>query len=332
MRLRRTASLVVPALLLPALVACGSTKVGYGDATTTGFEGVTISGAPGKAPEVKWKSGIAYPSKTVAKTLVKGSGAAVASGDSVSANIWIGDGTTKLQAYSDYANGQPETLTLSKLGEEWKTILKGAHYGDRIAAVVASDKLLGAAGNPEMGIGTKDSLLVIIDLVEKTTPEPSPSASPTTPAVPALKAPKGKTVAAPAWAPKPVLSGGPTSAPTGMSFQGVPKPKKNGPLKKAYLIKGTGATVQASDKITINYFGTLYNGKKPFDQSYTGAPLASQPLAGFVEGWKKGLVGVPVGSRVLLQVPPALGYGAQGKGSVPPNATMYFVVDVLGIG
>ena len=326
MRLRRTASLVVPALLLPALVACGSSKVGYGDATTTGFEGVTISGALGKAPDVKWKSGIAYPSKTVTKTLVKGSGAAVGSADSISANIWIGDGTTKLQAYSDYANGQPETLTLSKLGDEWKTILKGAHYGDRIAAVVASDKLLGEAGNPEMGIGTKDSLLVIVDLIKKTTPEPSPSASPTTPA---LTAPKGKAVAAPAWAPKLTLSGGPTSSVSGMTFQGLPKPKKNGPLKKAILIKGTGAKVKATDTLTTNYFGTLYNAKTPFDESYTKTPY-THALAEMIEGWKQALVGVPVGSRVVLQVPPSLAYGKEEKPGIPPQSTLYFVLDILG--
>jgi peptidylprolyl isomerase len=311
-------------------VACGSTKVGYGDATTAGFDGVTISGAPGKAPTVSWKKEIAYPSSTQVKTLVKGSGAAVQPGDSVSADIWIGDGTTKLQAYSDYANGQPETLTVSQLGPEWKKILKGAHYGDRIAAIVGSDKLLGAAGNPSMGIGTQDSLVVVVDLLSKTTPAPSASASPTTPATPALKAPKGKVVPAPRWVPKLTLQGGATSAPTGMSFQGIAKPKAKGPLKKAILIKGTGPKVKATDTITVNYLGMTYGAKKPFDESYTRGAYTNA-LAGFVEGWKQGLVGVPVGSRVFLQVPPALGYGSQGKGSVPPNATMYFVLDVLGV-
>ena len=331
MRLRRSASLVVPALLLPTLVACGSAKTGYGDPTASGFDGVTISGTPGKAPEVKWKSAIAYPSKTTVKTLVKGTGAAVGSGDSISADIWIGDGTTKLQAYSDYATGQPETLTVSELGDEWKTILDGAHYGDRIAAIVASDKLLGEAGNASMGIGTKDSLVVVVDLIKKTTPEPSPSASPTTPATPALTAPKGKVVPAPSWVPKLSLQGGPTSDVTGMSFQGLPKPKAKGPLKKAILIQGTGAKVKATDTITINYLGMLYGKKKPFDESYTKQPLPGA-LAGFVDGWKQGLVGVRVGSRVFLQIPPALGYGSAGKGDVPPGATMYFVVDVLGVG
>ena len=329
MRLRRPASLVVPALLLPALVACGGTKTGYGNATSQGFAGVTISGAQGKAPTVKWHQEIAYPTSTTVKTLTKGTGAAVAKGDSISAYIWIGDGTTKLQAYSDYANGSPETLTYdSKLGSEWSTLLQGAHYGDRIAAVVPSDKLLGSAGNPELGIGTQDSLLVIIDLVEKTTPSPSASPSASSSAAPALKGPKGKVQAAPSWMPKLKLKGGATSDPTGMDFGKVKQPKADGKLKQAILIKGTGKKVKATDTITANYYGMVYGAKTPFDQSYTGTPLTSA-LSGLIQGWQQGLVGVPVGSRVFLQIPPSLGYGSTAQGDIPANSTLYFVLDIL---
>jgi len=73
---------LVAALLLPALAARGSTKIGYGDATATGFSGVTISGKPGKAPDVTWHKEIAYPKTTTVKILVKGTGAAVRKGDS----------------------------------------------------------------------------------------------------------------------------------------------------------------------------------------------------------------------------------------------------------
>jgi len=320
-------------LLLPALAACGSTKIGYGDPTATGFSGVTISGQPGTAPTVKWHKEIAYPKATTVKTLVKGTGPAVQSGDSVSAYVWLGDGITKLQAYSDYAKGNAETLTWdSKLGSEWVKLLDGAHYGDRIAAVVPSDKLLGAAGSPQLGIGTQDSLVVVLDLMQKTTPSPSasPSASSSADADAALKAPKGKAQAAPAWMPKLTLAKGPTSAPTGMSFDGVAKPKANGKLKTAILIKGTGKKVKATDTITADYYGMVYGAKTPFDQSYDKTPLTSA-LNQLVPGWQKGLAGVPVGSRVFLQIPPALGYGAQAQNGIPANSTLYFVLDVLGV-
>lgn len=326
MRLRRSASLVVSAAVVSALAACGSTKVGYGDPTAEGFSAVSITGDVGKAPTVKWHQEMAYPKTTTVKTLVKGTGAPVASGDSVSAYIWIGDGTTKLEAYSDYSNGSPETITNDgKMGAVWTKILTGAHYGDRVAAVTGSAALLGEQGNPEMGIGTHDSLVVILDLIKKTKPEPSPSASPTTPA---LSGPKGKAQPAPAWMPKLQLSGGKTSAPKGMDFSGVKKPNVDGKLKRAILIKGTGTKVKADQTITANYYGMVYGATTPFDESYSKTPLTSA-LSGLVKGWQQGLVGVPVGSRVFLQIPPALGYGATAQSGIPANSTLYFVLDIL---
>jgi peptidylprolyl isomerase len=318
--------------LLPALAACGSTKTGYGDPTGEGFSAVSISGEQGKAPVVKWHEAIAYPKKATVKTLVKGTGAAVAKGDTVSVNIWIGDGTTKLQAYSDYSQGKPETLTYdSKLPKVWTQALEGAHYGDRIAIVAPSADIYGDGGNAAIGVGTRDSLVLVIDVMAKTTPEPSasPSASSSADATPALKGPKGKVQAAPSWMPKLKLAGGATSDPTGMDFSKVKKPKTGGKLKQAILIKGTGKKVKATDTITANYYGMVYDAKTPFDESYSKTPL-NMPLSNLVQGWQKGLVGVPVGSRVFLQIPPAMGYGASAQSGIPANSTLYFVLDILG--
>ena len=68
---------------------------------------------------------------------------------------------------------------------------------------------------------------------------------------------------------------------------------------------------------------------RPFDESFSGEPLTS-PLSGLIQGWSIGLTGVKVGSRVLLQIPPDFGYGAQGSPpSIPGNATLWFLIDVL---
>ena len=313
MRLRRSASLALPVLLLPTLVACGSAKVGYGDATTTGFAGVTISGEQGKAPDVTWKSEIAYPSKTQVKTLVEGDGEEVGADDSVSANIWIGDGTTKLQAYSDYATGKPETVNASDMGGEWKTILDGAHYGDRIAGVVASDALFDQAGNPTLGIGTKDSLLVIIDVMDKAAVSPTPSDD------------KVHDVS-PSDMPSLVMKNG---KPTGFDFKGLSEPDLTTPVHRVFLKKGTGKKVTANSTVTIDYLGQTFGAKEPFDANYTAKGYTS-PLANLVKGWQIGLEGVPVGSRVILSMPPAFGYGAEGSGDkIGGNATLWFVIDVL---
>ena len=113
-----------------------------------------------------------------------------------------------------------------------------------------------------------------------------------------------------------------------MDFGKVKQPKADGKLKQAILIKGTGKKVKATDTITANYYGMVYGAKTPFDESYTKTPLTSA-LSGLVKGWQQGLVGVPVGSRVFLQIPPSLGYGDQAQTGIPANSTLYFVLDIL---
>ena len=80
----------------------------------------------------------------------------------------------------------------------------------------------------------------------------------------------------------------------------------------------------------VIYLGSTYDAKTPFDESFSGEPLTS-PLSGLIQGWTIGLTGVKVGSRVLLQIPPAYGYGPQGSGAIPGNATLWFVIDVLAV-
>ena len=89
--------------------------------------------------------------------------------------------------------------------------------------------------------------------------------------------------------------------------------------------------MKASDTVTVNYLGATYQAKSPFDESFSGEPLTSA-LSGLIQGWSIGLTGVKVGSRVLLQIPPAFGYGAQGSGeSIPGNATLWFLIDVVSV-
>jgi peptidylprolyl isomerase len=79
--------------------------------------------------------------------------------------------------------------------------------------------------------------------------------------------------------------------------------------------------------------GQVPGAKNPFDESYSsGQPFSFTVGAGqVIEGWDAGLTGVPVGSRVILQVPPDQGYGKEGQPTVGIKGTdtMYFVVDVL---
>ena len=91
---------------------------------------------------------------------------------------------------------------------------------------------------------------------------------------------------------------------------------------------------KAGDKVDVHYRGTLEKDGSEFDASYNrGQPLSFSVGTGqVIKGWDQALEGVPVGSRVVMEVPPALGYGEQGQpdGGIPANATLVFIVDVLG--
>ncbi|MGA8847776.1 MAG: FKBP-type peptidyl-prolyl cis-trans isomerase [Nocardioides sp.] len=94
---------------------------------------------------------------------------------------------------------------------------------------------------------------------------------------------------------------------------------------------GDGAPVEAGQSITANYFGQLTDADEPFDESFSGSPFTAPIGVGsLIPGWDEGLVGVPVGSRVIMSIPPDLAYGDQGAGdAIPPGSTLFFVVDII---
>jgi FKBP-type peptidyl-prolyl cis-trans isomerase len=96
---------------------------------------------------------------------------------------------------------------------------------------------------------------------------------------------------------------------------------------------GTGKAAEPGNKVTVNYLGTLTDGTK-FDSSYDrNQPFSFTLGAGSViKGWDQGLVGMKVGGKRKLTIPPDLGYGAAGAGGViPANATLIFEIELLKI-
>jgi FKBP-type peptidyl-prolyl cis-trans isomerase len=95
---------------------------------------------------------------------------------------------------------------------------------------------------------------------------------------------------------------------------------------------GTGAAVASGDVITVHYVGTFVDGTQ-FDSSLArGMPFTFRIGVGAViRGWDQGLIGMRVGGKRRLTIPPSLAYGSQGQGSIPPNATLRFEVDLLSI-
>ena len=101
-------------------------------------------------------------------------------------------------------------------------------------------------------------------------------------------------------------------------------------LKITDVKVGEGATAEVGTKVTVNYSGTLDDGTK-FDSSYDRKqPFSFLLGAGqVIKGWDMGVAGMKIGGKRELVIAPGLGYGAQGTGPIPPNATLYFTVELL---
>ena len=94
---------------------------------------------------------------------------------------------------------------------------------------------------------------------------------------------------------------------------------------------GTGKTAEKGDAVLVNYTGYFTDGKK-FDSSIGRGPFEVKPLgnAPVIKGWNEGIVGMKVGGKRQLRIPPDLAYGPQGyPGAIPPNATLIFDVELL---
>jgi len=103
-------------------------------------------------------------------------------------------------------------------------------------------------------------------------------------------------------------------------------------LKVEDIKIGTGKEVKSGDTIIIHYNGTLTDGTK-FDSSYDrGQPFETVIGVGkVIQGWDQGVVGMKVGGKRKLTIPPDLGYGAQTVGPIPANSTLIFEVELVDV-
>ena len=100
------------------------------------------------------------------------------------------------------------------------------------------------------------------------------------------------------------------------------------------VVVGEGAQAAAGQQVKVHYTGWLTNGTK-FDSSKDRNDPFVFPLGAgrVIKGWDEGVQGMKVGGKRKLTIPPALGYGARGAGgAIPPNATLVFEVELLGVG
>lgn len=313
---------VLPAalcLMAVSLAACG-------DEAPAERGKVTVSGEFGAQPKVKY-AGRVERDKSEIDVLTEGKGDEIAQGDVAVVNLYVGNGYDGEKATSTYdEGGKPEMLHLKKgaiLAALEKAVV-GHKVGSRVEVLAAPSDTWGeTGGNPTLGIGNGDTTVWIVDIMSKVADKPT-----------------GAVQEVPAGTPTVIEQDG---KPTGFDFSKSPA-KPSDKLQTITLVKGEGAPVTKGSGVALRYLGQVWGGKlKSFDNNYDADfpglpdPNTQQPgpvtiPGAVIKGWNEGLIGVTTGSRVLLVIPPAFGYGAEAKGEdLPANSTLVFVVDVLGV-
>jgi len=316
MRRRRAAALVItPLLAALALAGCGSASSSSKSASTPAdtYTSVTATGTFGKAPTVK------IPAETgtgalYTKTVIKGTGTTLTSAQSLLGDFVMYDwsGKTHKLIGSTYTQGTP-TLFAGTLLPGLQKALVGQKVGSRVLAVIPPADAFGSTGNSEIGVGAKDTVIFVVDMLKTisnsagATGKQTYSGGGTLPTVTAGAAGKSPTIT-------------------------IPKTAAPKTLQVKTLIKGTGPKVAKSQFLVVQYTGMIWRTKKVFQSSWSSAPFGTLIGAGQVlPGWDTGLVGQTVGSRVLLVIPPADGYGKTGQSSagIKGTDTLVFVVDIV---
>ncbi|GAB2757463.1 hypothetical protein GCM10027020_07190 [Nocardioides salsibiostraticola] len=315
--LRTSALVAATGLLLAGLAACGDQAAPEGsvsDDALTNFEAVSITGDIGSEPEVEWKGQMSADDLET-EVLTEGDGPALAAGDEVVINYFVGNGfsqRTTYTSYSDEPSGQLLTLS-DDFSPIFLAALKDQKIGSRVAVVGSAEASFGEGGNPELGVGNQDTVLLVMDLSSGVLEKAEGPKTLAKPWVPGLNQDKG--------------------VPANFVFTKTPQPTAK--LRVSELITGEGPEVKKGDLIVVNYLGQTYQGAKPFDESYSKQPASfGIGIGAVIKGWDQALVGKTVGSRVILSIPPDLGYGESGneQAGIKGTDTLFFIIDILGAG
>ncbi|MEU6667692.1 FKBP-type peptidyl-prolyl cis-trans isomerase [Streptomyces sp. NPDC046727] len=270
----------------------------------------------GEKPTIAKGSG--EPSKNLTvKTVIAGSGRTVAENDFIRADylgqIW----DTGKVFDNSFDRKRPLVMQLAQgsIIDGWRYALQGKKTGSRIEIAVPPALGYGTGGNEQAGIRGTDTLVFVIDLIESFNSKSSAKGTP----VPQTDAALPKV---------------------GTNTDGqVPKvtvPKTDPPKKlvSEYVLEGDGAELKADQTVLCQFQGLVWDSGKTFQRTYGSGRLSQfslEQMQQAVKGLAQGLTGKKVGSRVLIVVPPELGYGDNppSGGAVKKGDTLVFTVDIL---
>jgi peptidylprolyl isomerase len=303
----------LPLLAAVALAGCGGSS-----SNSSAAPAVTVSGTFGKAPAVNIPAQKAG-SKLTVKTLVHGNGQTLARTDAFLGNyaIYLWSGTSHKLLQSTFKTGGKPTLFAGTLLPGLETALIGQKMGSRVLAVIPPKEGFGTNGDAQAGIKGTDTLVFVVDMIK----DFAGNASAT-----------GQQVSNGGSGLPTVTAGAAGSAPA------IKVPSGNPPanLTTKVLIKGTGPAVADGDTVVVQYVGAIWRNGYQFDSSWKrstpfGFTIGASPSQ-VIKGWDQGLAGQTAGSRVMLVIPPAYGYGKTGspQAHIKGTDTLVFVVDILG--
>ena len=317
---RFLALIAVPLLACVVLAGCGSSKSSASSSSSSSSSSassnssVTATGSFGKTPTVdipKAKAG----GNLAIKTLIQGTGTTLTKSDAMAANfvLYFWDGTSSSLKANTFTSNP--TVIGGTMLPGLESALIGQKVGSRVLAVIPPAQGYGTSGNSQLGITGTTTLVFVIDVLK---------AYPTTAGATGTQVSNGggtlPTVAAKAGT-APTLTFASSTPPSG--------------LVTKTLVKGTGPQVVKGEYVIAQYVGYIWRTKKVFGSSWSsGSPfgfvIGASPEQ-VIPGWDKGLEGQTVGSRVLLSIPPAEGYGSSGQSQagITGKDTLVFVVDII---
>lgn len=237
--------------------------------------------------------------------VTKGTGAVVKADDTVQVR-YLG------QVYPDgavfdenYTAKGPLSTPLSAF-PGWTESLTGQTVGSRVILTVPSELAYGATGDGG-DVPPNADLIFVVDIVGVVVPTAIPDDQ-----VPTLQLDKD-------------------GVPTGFKAK-ADSPADVTKLGVDVVKEGKGEVVKADATVSALYLGQIYPDGTVFDENFSDGTPTEFSLDQVIKGWTNGLVGLKVGTRVILTIPSELGYGAQGSGQdIPPDSDLIFVIDIKAV-
>lgn len=308
--MRKFVAILASIVLLPVLTACSPAAKTFCDPFVTGkaLDKVSVTGSLGTKPTVNFTQPLS--SKVIeTKVLKEGTGPAIVGKQYVRFDYTILNGTTKAslgQSTYDSTGGESQFLMTGTTVDICHG-LTGVKEGSRVAIVIPAGM---ATGEDTDQLKKTDAVLFVIDVHKVYLQSTSTNVRSTDSGMPSV-----------------------VFAPDGTPGVTMPKTAAPSQFKLNTLLDGSGTPIALGDTVTLNYSGFLWESGNVFDSSWTnGKPEQFQITeGGLIQGFVKALVGAKLGSKLVVVIPPDMGYGSQGNNTIPGNATLVFVIEVLGI-